>query len=441
MPTASEGRRRGVDVRLAKVAEALRSGLWFLPSVCVVASIALSLAMAALDRHLGGDSPAWLVLSSDPGVAQTMLSTIAGSTLTFTGALFSITVVALQLASSQFSPRVLRSFLRDRTNQWCLGVFLASFTFALLGLRAVRPGASESGAEVPGLTLTVAFVLVLASLAAFVLFVHHVTQSIRVVHIIEAVAAESRQTIRSFLFDERDPGHDVAVPSGSAARTLAFERGPGVIVAIGKGQLVALATEHDCTFVLRHPVGDHLASGVPLVDVHGSGGADVDADMVLDHIGTGPERTSYQDVASGLRQLADIAAKALSPGINDPTTATQCLDRLHDLLRRVATGHHPSGRHLDDAGQLRLVVPVPSWDDMVQLAFDEIRQYGDNSLQIRRRLRAVLIDLVEATADDLHPPLLEQIDLLDRSAATEREPEDRERARTPDGQGIGSPRR
>ena len=166
-----------------------------------------------------------------------------------------------------------------------------------------------------------------------------------------------------------------------------------------------------------------------------------DPEAVLSHIGVGPERTAHQDLASGLRQLADIAVKALSPGINDPTTATQCLDRLHDLLRRIGTSHLPSGRHLDDAHRLRLVVPVVSWPDMVQLAFDEIRRFGDGNLQVQRRLRAVLADLLEATDDDLHPPLEEQLRLLDRSASTERDPEDEARARTPDGQGIGSPLR
>jgi uncharacterized membrane protein len=439
VPTTTAADGRGVDVRLARVAEALRSGLWFIPSVCVLASILLSLGMAALDRRLGGEDPAWLVLSRDPDVAQTVLSTIAGSTLTFTGALFSITVVALQLASSQFSPRVLRSFLRDRTNQWCLGVFLASFTYALLGLRAVRPGAPEGEAEVPGLTLTVAFVLVLASLAAFVLFVHHVTQSIRVVHIIDAVAAESRSTIRACLPDEPDAA--TALPDGPPARTLTFERGPGVVVTIAEARLVELATEHGATFVLRAGVGDHLASGVPLVDVHGGQADEVDPEAVLAHIGTGRERTAQQDIGSGLRQLADIAVKALSPGINDPTTATQCLDRLHDLLRRIGTGHLPSGHHVDADGNLRLVVPTIGWDDVVQLSFDEIRRYGAHSLQVHRRLRAVLVELVDATPTSLHPPLEEQLSLLDRAADGEDEPEDRARAKVADRQGIGSPAR
>lgn len=429
----------GAHVRLNRLAEALRSGLWFIPSVFVLASILLSLGMAALDRRLGGEDPAWLVLSRDPDVAQTVLSTVAGSTLTFTGALFSITVVALQLASSQFSPRVLRSFLRDRTNQLCLGVFLASFTYALLGLRAVRPGAPEGEAEVPGLTLTVAFVLVLLSLAAFVLFVHHVTQSIRVVHIIDSVAEESRGTIRSCLLDDPDPV--VPTPGGPPDRTLHFERAPGVIVAITEPRLVEVAAEHDTTIVLRFGVGDHLATGVPVVELHGGDVAGVDPEAVLCHIGTGPERTSYQDLGSGLRQLADIAVKALSPGINDPTTATQAIDRLHDLLRRIGTGHLPSGTHLDHDGHLRLVVPTARFDDLVQLAFDEIRHYGRESLQVHRRLRAVLLDLLDATPLHLHDPLEEQLSLLDRYADDSEQPEDRERARTPDRQGIGSPQR
>lgn len=426
-------------MRLARLGEALRSGLWFVPSVCVAAAIALSLAMAALDRHLGGDDPAWLVLSKDPNVAQTILATIAGSTLTFTGALFSITVVALQLASSQFSPRVLRGFLRDRTNQWCLGTFLATFVYALLGLRAVRPGAPQAEAEVPGLTLTVSFVLVLGSLAAFVLFVHHVTQSIRVVNIIENVAGECRETIRAVLPAERDPAMNLPTPTGAPHRTLAFERGPGTIIAIDNEDLAALATRHDCVLVLLHRPGDHLASGVPLVEVRGPGSDDIEPGAVLALIGTEVERTAYQDVGSGLRQLADIAIKALSPSVNDPTTAIQSLDRLHDLLRRIGTGYLPSGRYCDDDGTLRLVIPVLTWRGYVELAFDEVRRYGADSLQVQRRLRAILGDLRAATDASRHPPLDEQIAMLDRSLADERDPVDRARAAQPDDQGVGAP--
>jgi uncharacterized membrane protein len=278
---------------------------------------------------------------------------------------------------------------------------------------------------------------VVASIFAFVFLVHHVANSIRAVSIMEAVAAETRASIReNFPLDADDPFADHARPEGTPTQVLLLERGPGDLLGVDEDDLVAVAARHDCVLELLPTVGDYLPSNVPIVAVHGGDGT-VTAAEVLRHIGIGPERTMYQDTAFGFRQLVDIAEKALSPAINDPTTAVQCIDRLHDLLRRVAVRPMPSGRWGDDQGNLRLLVPQPTWDDYVHLAFDEIRHFGIASLQIPRRLRAALVDLKVAAPVERHGVLDSQLAALDAAVAREYGvPEERAMASGADPQGL-----
>jgi uncharacterized membrane protein len=421
------------DVARARLREWLNTGLWFLPMVWALGAMAAAIGIVALDQRWGGDDPSWLVFGRGPDSARLVLSVIAGSTIAFTGTVFSITIVALQLASTQFSPRVLRTFLRDRASQHCFGTFVATALYSLMVLREV-----EAEVEVPGLALTGAFALVVGSIFAFVYLVHHVAQSIRAVSIMDAVAAETRASIRqNYPLDALDPFADAPVPAGRPAQVLLLERRPGVLLGLDEDDLVGIACRHGCILELLPTVGDYLPSNVPLFAVHGGDGR-LDVAEVLRHVGIGPERTLYQDTAFGLRQLVDMAEKALSPAINDPTTAVQCLDRLHDLLRRLAVRPLPSGRYGDDAGNLRLIVPQTTWDNYLHLAFDEIRHFGVGSLQIPRRLRAALLDLHSVAPPARRAPIDDQIraldDAIDRAYS---EPEDRAVARHADPHGLG----
>ena len=401
------------DVRSARLREWLNTGLWFLPMLWAFGAMAAAVAFVALDQETGGDDPSWLVFGRGEDSARLVLTVIAGSTITFTGTVFSITIVALQLASTQFSPRVLRTFLRDRPSQHCFGIFVATALYSLMVLREVG-----SEVPVPGLAVTGAFVLVVSSVFAFVFLVHHVSQSIRAVSIMDAVAAETRASIReNYPTDWVEPVVG-PLPTAPPTQIVLFERGPGDLLGIDEDDLIGVAIRHGCVLELLPTVGDYLPSNVPLFAVHGGEGA-VTTGEVLPHVGVGPERTLFQDTAFGLRQLVDMAEKALSPAVNDPTTAVQCLDRLHDLLRRLAVRPLPSGRYGDADGNLRLVVPQPTWDDFVHLAFDEIRHFGIGSLQIPRRLRAALLDLKVAAPPDRQAPLDQQLAALDEAVARE----------------------
>ena len=428
-------------MRISHLRERIRTGFWFIPLVAVFAAWAASALMHRLDHDLGGDRPAFLAYDGDSTQAALVLSTIAGSTLTFTGIVFSITAVALQLGSSQFSPRALRNFLRDRGTQWALGLLVATFTYALLTLRYVDPSPEAGGPGTPGLSVTLALALVISSLVGFVFFVSHLAQSIRVVSIIERVAAETRAAVRETmplvepvpvprLPDDRPPD-----------QVITWERGPAALLGYDEDDLVEIARSSGSLLRFVRQVGDYLPSHAPVAEVWAvdPDHRPVDTQAVLRRIGGGMERTMAQDPMFGFRQLVDIAEKALSPAINDPTTAVQAIDRMHDLLRRMATRPQPSGVHVDADGVARLVVPVPQWREIVGLACDEIRHFGAGSLQVMRRLHAMLDDLLTVATPEQADVLRTHVDLLDRAVDRAFEdPYDRAAARRADHQGIGT---
>jgi uncharacterized membrane protein len=428
-------------VRISLVRERIRTGFWFIPLLAVLTAWLGSVVMHRLDVALGGDRPTFLAYDGDSSQAAEVLSTIAGSTLTFTGIVFSITAVALQLGSSQFSPRALRNFLRDRGTQWTLGLLVATFTYALLTLRYVDPSPEEGKVAMPGLSVTLALGLVIASLVGFVFFVNHLAQSIRVVSVIERVAGETRTAIREAMPLE-EPVPLPELPDRSPDQVVTWERGPAVVLGFDEDDLVEIGRSSGALLRFVRRVGDYVPSHAPVVEVWRTGdglGNPVDEKAVLHSIAGGIERTMAQDPMFGFRQLVDIAEKALSPAINDPTTAVQAIDRMHDLLRRIATRPQPSGAYADADGTVRLVVPLPAWRDAVGLACHEIRHYGAGSIQVVRRLRAILDDLLTVATTEQAAVLHEQVELLDRAVeGAFDDPHDRVTARRADHQGIGS---
>ncbi len=427
------------DTRLTHLFDYLRTGLWFVPGLFVVGAVVLAVITVALDhRHEG--LPDWLAFGGGPTSAQQILATIATSMMTFTGLVFTISVVVLQLASSQFSPRVLRTFLRDRGSQVPLGIFTATFVYALIVLVQIRIG-SIGPVFVPALSVTVALLLVLASLVAFVYFVNHVAQSIRVSHIIESVAAETRTVIDAVHVDGNHApapyGQPVDLDLGERRQVISLDRRGGALAGLDIAGLIDVARRHHCVLWLVRDMGDFVAEDGPLFEVYGDSGVPVRE--VLRQVDIARERSMRQDPAYGFRQLVDIGEKALSPALNDPTTAVQVLDRLLDLLGRIARCGTPTGVYEDDDGQVRLVRPVMSWSGYVALAFEEIREYGGSSIQVQRRLRAAIDELLETVPDELHPPLERQRRLLEQSAARYfTDPEELALAVAPDESGMGN---
>ena len=368
--------------------------------------------------------------------------------LTFTGLVFTVTMLVLQLASSQLSPRVMRTYLRDRTNQIVLGLFIATFLYALLVLREVRSPVTGV-AFVPAIGVSVAFLLLLASVGAFVYYIHHMAQSIRAATVLRSVANETRQTI-SRLYPQgiaAEPSGPVPqLPERPPDELVRLEGAAGVIAALDGGQLVERAIAHQVCVELPYMVGDFVPTGAPLVRVWRIGatptGDSAELKDLANAVVLGAERTMTQDTAFGFRQIVDIAVRALSPGTNDPTTAVQALDELHDLLRRIATSEIPSPVRQTDDVSVVLMLPRPDWADYVALALDEIRLYGASSIQIARRLRYLLLDLADAAPPVRRAPIERQLRLLDASVNKHFElSEDRITAASPSvtGQGPAQP--
>lgn len=416
-------------MRIARLREYLRSSLWFIPSLCVIAAIALAFGSAQLDFALAEDMPGLVFLEVGAASARTFLSALSSSMISLTALVFSITIVVLQLASSQFSPRVLRTFFRDRRTQFSLGVFVATFTYSMLVLREVGDG------QVPQISISIAFLLALLSIAVFVSYIHHVADSIRVSSIVQAIASEARSLIRTIYDHDASMDPPVAAPEGVPRAIIRAPR-PGVVSVVDRDGLVEAAARAGCIFKLLPQVGQFVAYGAPLLEVHGTGEPDVP--RVLEYVELSRDRTMQQDVAFGFRQLVDIAERSLSPAVNDPTTAVEALDQIHDLLRRIAARPFPSGQRLDSAGALRLVYPVVAWEDYVHLAVDEIRVYGHMSIQVMRRLREMLEDLATVAVGERRDILvqeLREVDLAVEEAFTRAHDRERTRAR-PERSGV-----
>lgn len=436
-----------ISPRLAGFLDQLRSRLWFIPGLFVVGSIVAAFVLVPIDHVIDRSVVSQLsnvLFAGGPDSARLVLSTIAAAMLTFTGLVFTVTMLVLQLASSQLSPRVMRTFLRDRVNQSVLGLFVATFLYALLVLREVR-SPPDGTPFVPSVAVTFVYLLLVASVALFVLYIHHMAQAIRAAEVLRNVGDETRQAIVRLypegIADEPSAAPP-ALPDREPDEVVLLERAPGVITSTDAAALVRLAEEHRLTVELVHHTGDFVPTGSPLLRVWRRSPSDADAEIptraLARAIQTGLERTMTQDAAFGFRQIVDIAERALSPGVNDPTTAVQALDELHDLLRRLAQRTIPSPIRLAQDGSVLLRLPRPGWADFVSLALDEIRAYGAGSIQIARRLRYLLLDLKDVAPGFRQEPIDRQLRLLDAALAGEYTfREDRRAAAAPSPSGQG----
>ncbi len=394
----------------------LRESLWVTPVVYSVGAGALALGLLQVDEHLEGDAAAWYLYAGQAEGARSLLSTIASSTLTIAGLVFSITILVLQLASTQFSPRVLRTFLGDQITQRSLGVFLGSFVYTMVLLPRVRSETDTLDAFVPALAVYVAFLLALVSVSFFVLYIHHMAHSVRAVNIIARVKCETRATIDRVYPDPHrsEPAPPSDAPSRAPDRVIENRDAGGVLVSVDEADLLDIATRDDLVIEVVPRVGDFVPEGAPLFRVWGS--SEDEARSCEACVALAEERTMHQDAIFGFQQLTDIAVRALSPGTNDPSTAAQVLDQLHDLLRVLVVRAIPSPTRADDAGVLRLILPRPNFGDYVRVSFEEVRSYGAGSVQVVRRMRAAIRDLIDVAPPDRARDLRRELELLGRAA-------------------------
>ncbi|KJY39042.1 DUF2254 domain-containing protein [Streptomyces katrae] len=445
MPMTVVRRRRGVFPRLRK---RMRNSFLFVPFAGLLIGWVLAAVVVRADslihdldaRWTGVDlSGLWFLrTAADFGsAARTAVAAVSSAMLTFIGVVFSITLVALQMAAGRFSPRVLRIYVESRVTKLTLGTFLCTFLYTLRVQKEYGSAGEGSDVVVPylGSSLTMGFLLL--SLALFVVYVHSTIRLMRVTYVMDRVCQESLRLIRDSAGPARaaagDAGERGADPGGT---TVGHVWRPGVLQAVDVPRLVALAARDGLVVHLVPRIGDYLVPHAPLFRVTG-GPAPSDADLQA-ALELGVERTTEQDLAFGIRQLADIASRALSPAVNDPTTAVQALDRIQVLLTALA--RQPLGRayHRDADGAVRLVETLPSWPELLDLGLTEVRDYGIGSVQVTRRIAACLDDLERLAPPDRREPVRRHRDLLEEAVhTTAATPQRAAFALQPDRQGIG----
>jgi uncharacterized membrane protein len=409
--------------RLAVFLEAWRTQLWPIPALGVLAAAGLGVGLPALDARVVDSFPGSVtdyLFSGGPDAARTVLSVIAGSLITVTSLTFSLTVVTLQLASSQFSPRLLRTFTRDRVVHATLALLLATFTYALAVLRTVRASLDSPSAFVPQMSVSLAFLLGLASVLGLVIFLAHLARQLRVESLLKDVHAETSAVMDKLLTGPAAEQNDLVSSTAPPSATPLRARRSGFLTSTDERALLVAAADADAVVSIDRLPGDFLVAGTPLGLTWRSGGAVFDESAVADvekrvsrAVRTGFERTAAEDIAFGLRQLVDVAVKALSPGINDPTTAVHALGHVSALLCEAA------GRDLgprlvrDDQKRVRVVLRRPDLRTLLDLALTQPRRYGAGDPEVLARLLLLLRELAWSTSRPEHRRLIgEHVDIL-----------------------------
>lgn len=371
--------------------------LWLIPMAYTFVSVVASLTLPRLEHiFLPGYTHTIAV-----GSALAFFSSVSSGMMALTGIVFAIAFVLVQFSAVAYSPRLVVMFASDPRLFHSLGIFFATFTYSLAALAWTDRGGSGN---VPLFSTILVIVLLVVSMLAFARLIQGVVD-LQVQNVLQTIGREGRAVIRALFqpIAEEDP--EASAATGARSRpdppiqTLTYSGEPRVITKLNIAALVRSAQAAGALIVLECAVGDTLVEDTVLLRVYDAT-APLRERVLLRAIGLSTTRTFEQDPKYAIRLVVDIAIRALSPGINDPTTAVQALDQIEDLLRRLGRRKLDAGRAYDAAGALRLVVPMPTWEDYLALSFDEIRQFGATSVQVIRRLRAALVGLSESVATE-----------------------------------------
>lgn len=377
----------------------MQTSFWLIPGLMAFLAIGAAFLMIHVDKRLTLDSSfvAGFPYMGGPEGSRAILSSIAGSMITVAGVIFSITIVALTLASSQFGPRLLRNFIKDRGNQVVLGAFISAFIYCLLVLRTVQ--SAREPVFLPSISVTFAMALALANFGLLIYFIHHVSTSIQADRVIATVFAELQEHLERLFPDpldlEENPGPEEEPQSEAARYSQAHHISAphsGYLQAIDTDGLLKIARKNDYILHLRFRPGEFVVEDSTLATVRCTLRPDESlAGRIAASFILGPQRVPDQDPEFAVHQLVEIAVRALSPGINDPFTAISCIDRLGSALCRLTNKAFPASHRYDNQGNLRVVLKTVSFSGIVNAAFDQIRQYGRSSV-------AVIIRLLETLA-------------------------------------------
>lgn len=424
--------------RLRRLWQPLRESLWFVPLLMVLVTLGLAYGLVQYDQASSatGTRPLPLLFGIDAEGAGGMLTSIGGSMLTVAALTFSLLLAAISQVSNQYSPRALRNFMRDPVNQFTMGYFVSVFTFGLVVQGTIRSGRADK--FVPTTAVLVGLLLALGGVAALIFFIHHIAESLQTGTLVRRIMAETERELRRLFPLE----FGVELHPAARAAAEAFVAAPdgwvavpapaaGYLQYIDAPGLLAWTTRHRTVLRLEAHIGDFVGTGQALLSVRADmeraapAQADWPADL-LRYVGLGPHRNPAQDVAFGVQQLVDIALKALSPAVNDTTTAIMAIDYLGELLGRLARRDFP-GALRSDGQHLRVLVRVYDFAAYVRLAFDLVRESAaGNPAVLRRLLRAMALAASQVRDPARLPALRQQVRLL-LAAAQRALPADYER--------------
>lgn len=381
-----------MNAKIFKRISDIRSSYYFVPTCLVIGAVLLALSMLWIDNRLPDnylDDIAWLrFVQAD--AARSVIATIAGSMITVAGIAFSMTLVAVSHASTQFGPRLLSNFMRDRGNQFALGIFVATFVYCMLVLRAIHaPGSDTSDvaeAFIPNLSVTVGIVLAIINVFALVYYIDHVAENIRLSTITARVGRELQETLpKRFPSDiGRDARSFIHTPEQMAAQKAQLEanaaevpcESSGFVQRISSERLIDCCSRHDVVVELLKRPGEFVAMGENLLRVAPAHLVDEELRQQLRRcVATGDDRTQDQNSLFLMEQLVEVAARALSPGVNDPRTAVDCLQWLRNSMFQLVHHLDPSCERLGEDGQLRVLAPVANYETIVDVVFDQLRPY------------------------------------------------------------------
>jgi uncharacterized membrane protein len=412
-----------MKARLHTLWERVHTSFWFVPGLVIGAAVALSAFTLNLDRRVNeAEVNAWPLVFHD-GVegARSLLSAVSASMITVTGVTFSVMIVAFTLASSQFTPRLLRNFMRDVGSQVVLGIFIGTFAYCLFVLRVVG---GPTGNFIPRISITCAFAMTSASIIALVYFIHHAASLIQAQGIIASIGRELDRALDP-LYPEGlgasapSTGSSQELPGDFAARAAEI-RAPqsDYVEAIDADTLMSIAEERDLVLTVELRPGDFTVEGEVLARAYPAERVvNGTSETITGAFVFGPERTQTQDPEFVLSELVEIAVRALSPGINDPTTAMLCVDRLGAALARIAARPMPSAERYGSDGRLRIVAKRYGFRGLVEAALNPIRQYGRESVPVTVRLLETIARIAQhAQRNEDREVLLRQAVMIERGS-------------------------
>ena len=407
---------------------------WMIPMCYAVAAIPAGMLLPRLEHHFLG-----LTSSISSSVALAILSSITSGMIALTGIVFSLAFVMVQFSAVAYSPRLVSWISRDPVIWHSIGIFTATFLYAIADMAWIdRAGLSG----VPFFSTLVVMVLTLASVGMFIALIQRIAL-LQIGRMLTFTGNLGRQVIEEVYpsLDALARTDRAEVPTtGTVTQTVVYSGEPQALQGVDKSVLMALAVQTGGCVELSVAVGDTLITGMPLLRVFG-GNRHIEDETWIEAFETGADRTFHQDPKYAFRLLVDIAIKALSPAINDPTTAVQALDQIQDHLLRLGRKRLDIGNSRDSQGIVRLIVPSPTWDDFLHLAFEEIRFCGATSIQVMRRMRALISDLIAALPPERHLALEHHRERLNTTIARAfADEEDKLDASVEDRQGLGVPR-